>query len=172
MENKKEIYIAGGCYWGTEHFMRKIKGVLDTTVGFANGNVENPTYKQVCSEETGFAETVKVIYDANIAPLHFLLDLYYKIIDPTSIDKQGEDAGVQYRTGIYYTNNEDKAIIENSIKDLQKNYDKPIAIQVEPLRNFYAAEEEHQDYLMKNPNGYCHVNLSMFPIAENAEYNG
>ncbi len=153
----KTIYLAGGCYWGTEKYLSNIKGVVETTVGFANGNTENPSYEQVKHENTGHAETVKTSYDDEICPLEALLTLFYKIIDPTSLDEQGEDVGHQYRTGIYYINDEDREICEKSLKELQKNYTESVKIECLPLENFYTAEEYHQKYLDKNPNGYCHV---------------
>lgn len=167
--NTKTIYLAGGCYWGTEHFLKQIQGVRNTTVGFANGNCENPTYEQVCQHTTGFAETVKVEYDADQVSLDFLLSLYYKTIDPTSINKQGEDCGDQYRTGIYYTNDSDLPVIQASVAELAQHYDKPIAIEVMPLRNYYAAHEAHQDYLDKNPQGYCHIDPSLFELARKSK---
>lgn len=167
--NKKEIYLAGGCYWGVEKYLSNIKGVLETTVGFANGNTDYPTYEQVRYENTGHAETVKVIYDKDQLPLPILLKLFYKIIDPTSVDKQGEDEGHQYRTGIYFTDPSDKSIILESLSQLKQQLEqnancertsKPLAIEAEPLMHFYNAEEYHQKYLDKNPNGYCHVPLA------------
>lgn len=160
----KTIYLAGGCYWGTEHFLKQIHGVLDTTVGFANGNVPNPTYKQVCTHTTGFAETVCVHYD-DVA-LEQLLELYFMTIDPTSVNRQGEDEGDQYRTGIYYTDPADLPVIQQSISQLAQRYEAPIVIEVEPLRNFYPAHDDHQDYLDKNPHGYCHINPELFSIAK------
>lgn len=167
--NERVIYLAGGCYWGTEHFMKQIDGVIDTTVGFANGNCENPTYEQVCQHTTGFAETVKVVYDADKVSLPFFLDLYYKIIDPTAVNHQGEDFGDQYRTGVYYTDEAERPVIEASIKDLSQYYEAPIAIEVLPLRNYYPAHEAHQDYLDKNPKGYCHVSPELFAMARKAK---
>lgn len=155
--NQREIYLAGGCYWGTEKYMSSVKGVLKTEVGFANGKTEHPTYQQVCKENTDHAETVYVTYDADVLPLKTLLSLFWKIIDPTSINQQGEDIGRQYRTGVYYCCPEDREVIRTSIDELQKNYDKPIAVEVCPLEQFWPAEEYHQKYLDKNPNGYCHV---------------
>lgn len=155
--NQREIYLAGGCYWGTEKYMSSVKGVLKTEVGFANGKTEHPTYQQVCKENTDHAETVHVTYDADALPLKTLLSLFWKIIDPTSINQQGEDIGHQYRTGVYYCCPEDREVIRTSIDELQKNYDKPIAVEVCPLEQFWPAEEYHQKYLDKNPNGYCHV---------------
>lgn len=168
MENLSEIYFAGGCFWGTEHFMKQIRGVKRTEVGYANGHTENPTYKQVCTGNTGFAETVKVVYDPREVDLNLLLDLYFKTIDPTSLNKQGGDQGSQYRTGIYYTNKSDLPIIEAAIKKLAREYPKPIVVEVEPLSNFYEAEDYHQDYLDKNVGGYCHINPALFEYARNA----
>ena len=163
---KKEIYLAGGCFWGTEHYFQKIKGVLSTKVGYANGNTLNPTYEEVCHKNTGHAETVKVIYDSDIISLPFLLELYYDVINPVSINRQGGDTGVQYRTGIYFVENRDREIIEHSISKLQKNYHEKIAIEVKPLEHFFAAEEYHQKYLDKNPAGYCHIGKEKFNKAE------
>ena len=157
MKDKAEIYLAGGCFWGTEHFLKQIRGVEQTEVGYANSQVPNPTYKEVCTGNTGAVETVKVVYDPRTVDLDLLLDLYFQTIDPTSVNRQGGDSGLQYRTGIYYIDKDDAPVIEAAIKDLAKDYAKPIAIEVMPLVNFYAAEEYHQDYLEKNPNGYCHI---------------
>lgn len=168
MKNESEIYFAGGCFWGTEHFLKQIRGVKSTEVGYANGNKANPTYQQVCSGNTHFAETVKVEYDPQEVDLKLLIDLYFKTIDPTSIDRQGNDRGSQYRTGIYYTNAADLPIIESAVKELAKNYSKPIVVEVKPLSNFYEAELYHQDYLDKNPGGYCHINPALFEMARKA----
>ncbi len=169
--NKSEIYLAGGCFWGTEHYMKQIEGVEKTSVGYANGEIENPTYEQVCSHKTNSVETVKVEYNREIAPLGFLLDLYFKTIDPTSLNQQGGDRGSQYRTGIYYSNQNDLPIIKKAIGELQERYDKKIMIEVEELKNFYPAEYYHQDYLENNPNGYCHINPKLFEEAKNAKYD-
>jgi len=165
MGKESTIYLAGGCFWGTEHFMKQINGVIDTEVGYANGNTENPTYQQVCSHTTGFAETVKVTYDTEAVSLKTLLDLYFMTIDPTSINRQGGDSGDQYRTGIYYADKEDLSVIKAQITELRKKYDKPIFIEVQALKNFYKAEEYHQDYLGKNVGGYCHIRPELFNIA-------
>lgn len=164
----KTIYLAGGCFWGTEHFMKMIHGVESAEVGYANSNVPDPTYREVCTGRTGAAETVKVVYDANEVSLPFLLNLYYKTIDPTSLNKQGNDRGTQYRTGIYYTDPAERPVIEKSLEELQKNYSKPLAIEVGPLENFYPAEDYHQDYLENNPGGYCHISPSLFRLAREA----
>lgn len=165
----KEIYFAGGCFWGTEHFFKQVKGVVNTEVGYANGNTKNPTYEEVCSAETGFAETVKVVYNPKVISLNFLMDLYFKTIDPTSLNKQGGDIGTQYRTGIYYTDKNDKQKIQEALEKLAKNFSNPIVIENEPLKNFYNAENYHQDYLEKNPTGYCHISPALFEIARNAK---
>ncbi|WMJ83691.1 peptide-methionine (R)-S-oxide reductase MsrB [Oscillospiraceae bacterium LTW-04] len=166
-----EIYLAGGCFWGMEKYLAAINGVQATKVGYANGNTENPTYDEVCHQNTGHSETVYVIYDAKILPLEFLLELYYQAIDPVSYNRQGGDIGAQYRTGIYYVNEEERSVIENSITRLQSRYSKPIAIEVMPLRNFTPAEEYHQNYLNKNPGGYCHIGKDQFEKAAKALVN-
>ncbi len=155
----KSIYLAGGCFWGVEAFLQRQAGVQDTTVGYANGKTENPTYEQVCRENTGHAEAVLVEYDEQQLPLPRLLQKFWSIIDPTVLNRQGPDRGVQYRTGIYYTDAADLDLIKQSLADEQGRYQRPIVTEVEPLRNFYPAEEYHQDYLQKNPNGYCHIKL-------------
>lgn len=164
----KEIYLAGGCFWGTEKYFSLIKGIVSTEVGYANGNTENPTYEDVCYRKTGHAETVKVLYNPDEISLEFILKLYFDVIDPLSKNRQGNDVGTQYRSGIYYTDDRDREIILNSINELQKKYDKPIAIEVMPLKNYYAAEEYHQKYLDKNPNGYCHISRDKYQKAKNA----
>lgn len=165
----KEIYLAGGCFWGTEHFFKQIEGVLETEVGFANGHTENPTYKEVYTDETGFAETVYVKFDSDVVSLEFLLNMFFKAIDPTSLNKQGEDEGTRYRTGVYYTNADDLAIIEKVFTQEQQKFDEPLAVEKLPLQNYYSAEEYHQDYLDKNPTGYCHLPLSLFEFARQAK---
>lgn len=157
----KQIYLAGGCYWGVEKFIANIQGVQETEVGFANGNTEAPTYQQVRYENTGHAETVRVVYDPELVPLPQLLKLFYKIIDPTTVDQQGEDIGHQYRTGIYYTDAADGETAQASLRELASGYDKPLAVECCPLEHFYSAEEYHQKYLDKNPTGYCHVPFAL-----------
>lgn len=168
----KEIYLAGGCFWGTEHFFKQIDGVLETKVGFANGHTENPTYKEVCTDTTGFAETVYIKYDETKISLEFLLNMYFKAIDPVSVNKQGGDRGTQYRTGVYYTSEDQLPVIEKVFEQQQKELAQPIAVEIKALQNFYTAEEYHQDYLDKNPNGYCHLPLSLFEFAKNAKDKG
>ncbi len=163
----KEIYLAGGCFWGIEHLIKQLDGVIDTTTGFANGNPDiiAPTYEQVYTDTTGFAETVRVVYDPSIIGLDTLLGIFMIAIDPTSLNKQGEDEGTRYRTGIYYTDTEDLDFIRRKIDEVAQRYNKPIVVEVEPLREFYAADERHQDYLDKNPGGYCHISPELFDLA-------
>lgn len=164
----KDIYLAGGCFWGTEHYFKQVQGVENTEVGYANGHIDNPTYEQVCTDRTGFAETVHVRYDPTIGNLDFILDLYFKAIDPTSLNQQGHDHGTQYRTGIYYTDSSDLPVIKRAMAELQRQYNEPLEVEVKPLANFYTAEEYHQDYLDKNPQGYCHLPQSLFEEARKA----
>ncbi len=153
------IYLAGGCFWGVEEYMHRIPGVYDSSSGYANGNTENPTYEDVIYSNTGHAETVKVIYDSKEVSLEELLIRFFEVVDPTSLNKQGNDVGSQYRSGVYYENEEDKLIIDKVIQGLKSEYEKEIVVEVLPLENYYPAEEYHQDYLVKNPNGYCHIDL-------------
>ena len=168
MEKESVIFLAGGCFWGTEHYLKMINGIIKTEVGFANGTTENPSYRDVCDKNTGHAETVKVTYDPKTVTLRNLLNIFFKAIDPTSINKQGEDEGTQYRTGIYYIEEADVPIIKEAINDLSTHYKKPIATEVLPIDNFYTAEEYHQNYLFKNPTGYCHLPQALFDYAKNA----
>lgn len=172
MEERKEIYFAGGCFWGTEHFMKQINGVESTQVGYANGHTQHPTYREVCTDQTGFAETVKVVYDPQAVKLDLLIDLFFKTIDPTSVNRQGNDRGSQYRTGIYYTDKEDLPLIEAVVQSQAKHYSKPLAVEIKPLENFYPAEDYHQDYLDKNPGGYCHIHPALFELARKANVSG
>ena len=165
----KEIYLAGGCFWGTEHFFKQIQGVMKTEVGFANGNTQNPTYKEVYTDTTGFAETVHIDYDENVVSLEFLLNMFFVAIDPTSLNKQGHDEGTRYRTGIYYSDESQLDAIRKVMSEQQEKYEKPIVVEVEPLKNFYPADEYHRDYLDKNPNGYCHLPLELFEYARKAK---
>ncbi|BAH05345.1 peptide-methionine (S)-S-oxide reductase MsrA [Clostridium kluyveri] len=153
----KKIVLAGGCFWGIQAYFDNKKGILSTKVGYANGNGENPSYEEVCNEDTGFAEACLLEYNAGVITLEELLELYWRIIDPTIVNRQGNDMGNQYRTGIYYIDEEDVEIIEKSREKQQKNYNKKIVTEILPLKNFYDAEEYHQKYLEKNPGGYCHI---------------
>lgn len=168
----KEIYLAGGCFWGTEHFFKQIRGVIETEVGFANGHTENPTYQEVYTDKTGFAETVLVKYNPDVVSLEFLLQMFFVAIDPTSLNKQGHDEGTRYRTGIYYTDSADLAIINKVYDAEQQKYSQPFAVERLPLENYYPAEDYHQDYLDKNPDGYCHLPLELFEFARKANQAG
>lgn len=158
----KQIYLAGGCFWGTEKYLSLIPGVQCTEVGYANGADSRPTYEDVCYRNSGHAETVRVAYDPVVIELPRLLSLFYRAIDPTSINRQGADRGTQYRTGIYYADERDLPLIRQSLEELQKNYNKPLAVECEPLKNYYPAEEYHQKYLDKNPGAYCHIGPAVF----------
>ena len=161
----RRVVLAGGCFWGTQDYLKQIHGVVSTSVGYANGLVENPTYELVCTGRTGYVEAVDIMYDPSIISLGFLLDVFYESIDPVSINKQGGDVGPQYRTGIYYVEAPDRDVIVASLRKLQEKFDKKIAIEVEPLKNYYRAEDYHQDYLDKNPNGYCHISAGKLDYA-------
>ena len=164
----KEIYLAGGCFWGVERYFSQVEGVLETTVGYANGTGDSPSYEQVCQGDRGFAETVRLVYDPRKAPLLFLLRLYFAAIDPTLLNRQGNDQGVQYRTGIYYTDPTDELPARQALAKEQEKYDQPLAVELLPLANFYPAEEYHQRYLVKNPGGYCHLGPALFAQAKAA----
>ena len=153
-----EIYLAGGCFWGLEAYFAAIGGVLNAESGYANGDSENPSYQQVCNG-SGHAETVKVSYDASQINLATLLEYYFRVIDPTSLNRQGNDRGVQYRTGIYYTDAHQKLIIDAAMAREQQKWQQPLLVEVQPLQNYYPAEAYHQHYLEKNPGGYCHIDL-------------
>lgn len=162
------VYFAGGCFWGLEKYFSLVTGVAATDVGYANGTTDSPSYKEVCTGRTGHAETVRVEYDPAVAPLPFLLEVFYEAIDPVAVNRQGNDIGTQYRTGIYYTDPAEQDVIDRSIAELQTRYDRPIAIEVAPLANYTSAESYHQDYLVANPGGYCHIGRAEFEFAENA----
>ena len=152
----KTVYLAGGCFWGTQKFFDQFAGVLETEVGYANGPTANPSYQNVCAG-SGHAETVRIVYDENVVSLTRLLDWYFLTIDPTAYHRQGMDMGVQDRTGIYYTDPADLPEIEERFKSEQAKYKAKLQVEVQPLENFYPAEEYHQKYLEKNPGGYCHI---------------
>ena len=168
----KDIYLAGGCFWGIEAYVEKIPGVLDAVSGYANGNTENPSYEDLVYHNSGHAETVKVTYDPDEISLKTLLKYYLRVVDPTSLNKQGNDRGTQYRSGVYYTDEADKQIIEEVLKKEQNSYQAPIVVEVLPLKQFFKAEEYHQDYLKKNPTGYCHIDLNKAsePIIDEDKY--
>lgn len=157
--NYQTIYLAGGCFWGTEKFFRQFDGIIETEVGYANGPAQEasaPTYEEVCMS-SGHAETVRIVYDPAVIPLRKLLDYYFMAIDPVSVNRQGNDVGIQYRTGIYYTDKDQKQIAEEKLSEISKELGCPSAVELLPISNFYPAEEYHQRYLDKNPGGYCHI---------------
>ena len=160
---KNTIYFAAGCFWGSELFFKQFDGVLDTQVGYANGPTADPTYKDVCND-SGHAETVKIDYDPAVISLEKLIDYYFMIIDPLSVNKQGGDIGVQYRTGIYYVSEDQRLIAEKKMAELSAKLGQKLAVELLPLQNFYPAEEYHQDYLNKNPGGYCHIPQRMMHL--------
>lgn len=157
--------MAGGCFWGTEHYFKQIEGVLETETGFANGNTENPTYEEVYTDTIGYAETVKVVYDETKVSLGFLIDMFFHAIDPTLLNRQGHDEGTRYRTGVYYTDEVELPVIKRVFEEKQKLYTQPIVTEIAPLRNFFPADEYHQDYLDKHPDGYCHLPVELFEFA-------
>jgi len=165
VSHDKQIYLAGGCFWGVEKYLSLIPGVLETEAGYANGRTPNPSYEDVCTGLTGFAETVRVKYDSVRIGLTEILELFYQVIDPTSVNRQGNDIGEQYKTGIYYADEADKPIISGSLILLGESLNKPVAIELKKLENFYPAESYHQEYLDKNPGGYCHISRSHFDAA-------
>lgn len=155
----REIYFAGGCFWGVEEYFSRIPGVLEVTSGYANGTKADPSYKEVCSGQTGHAETVKIVYDPTKVSLRTLTRQFFKIIDPLSVNRQGNDVGSQYRTGLFYKEDQDQEILAQVMAEVQKKYHRKLAVELLPLKNFYKAEEYHQDYLRKNPYGYCHISF-------------
>lgn len=164
----KSIYFAGGCFWGTEYFFKQIEGVTFTETGYANGSTPDPTYRQVYTDTTGYAETVHVEYDNDVIDLEFLVRMFFKAIDPTSLNRQGEDVGTRYRTGIYYTDAEELPCIKKIYDEIGRQYESTLVVELEPLKNFYRAEDYHQDYLENNPDGYCHLPLELFEFARKA----
>lgn len=165
----RTIYLAGGCFWGVEAYFERIDGVIDAVSGYANGRTENPSYEDVIYRNTGHAETVKVTYNPDKLSLDDILLYYFRIIDPTSLNKQGNDRGTQYRAGVYSTDASEQKVVAAALAKLQQSHKKPIVVENTRLENFYVAEEYHQDYLAKNPNGYCHVDLNKAdePLPEN-----
>ena len=155
------IYLAGGCFWGMQKFIDQFDGVTETEVGYANGPDQAPSYQEVCSN-SGHAETVRIAYDPARISLKELLEYYFLVIDPLSVNRQGGDCGIQYRTGIYYTDADQLPQIEAVCREVEKKVGAKLAVELQPLRNFFPAEEYHQKYLDKNPGGYCHIPASFF----------
>jgi len=165
-----EIYLAGGCFWGLEEYFSRISGVLQTSVGYANGQVETTNYQLI--KETDHAETVQVIYDEKAVSLREILLYYFRVIDPLSVNQQGNDRGRQYRTGIYYKDEEDLPTIYALVQEQERMLGRKIAVEVEKLRHYILAEDYHQDYLKKNPGGYCHIDVrdADKPLIDAANY--
>ena len=165
-----EIYLAGGCFWGLEEYFSRIEGVEETTVGYANGQVESTNYQLI--HQTDHAETVHLVYDEKRVSLREILLYFFRVIDPLSVNKQGNDVGRQYRTGVYYTDQADKAVIEQVFAEQEKQLGQKIAVELEPLRHYVLAEDYHQDYLKKNPGGYCHINVNdaYQPLVDPGQY--
>lgn len=165
-----EIYLAGGCFWGLEEYFSRISGVLQTSVGYANGQVETTNYQLI--KETDHAETVQVIYDEKVVSLREILLYYFRVIDPLSVNQQGNDRGRQYRTGIYYLDEEDFPSIHTVVREQELLIGRKIAVEVEKLRHYILAEDYHQDYLKKNPGGYCHIDVrdAEKPLIDAANY--
>lgn len=170
----RTIYFAGGCFWGTQHYFKQIHGVHHTQAGYANGQLPQgqpdyaPTYQEVYTDKTGFVETVRVEYDPKRVSLQRLTELFFHSIDPTSLNRQGNDVGTRYRTGIYYQNPDDLYLIHSVYERIQASTPMPLAVEVLPLSSYFPAEEYHQDYLEKKPDGYCHLPFSLMEMAHHA----
>ncbi|MBQ7736647.1 MAG: peptide-methionine (S)-S-oxide reductase MsrA [Oscillospiraceae bacterium] len=161
----KTIYLAGGCFWGMQRFFDQFEGVLSTEVGYANGPDAAPSYQEVC-HDSGHAETLRIDYDESVVSLGELLDDYFLVIDPLSVNRQGGDTGIQYRTGIYYIDPADLPAIRERWDREAEKLGQPLAVEVGPLKNFFSAEEYHQKYLEKNPGGYCHIGPEYFTLGK------
>ena len=162
------IYLAGGCFWGMQKFIDQFDGVTETEVGYANGPDRAPSYQEVC-KSSGHAETVRIAYDPKKISLTQLLEYYFLVIDPLSVNRQGGDCGIQYRTGIYYTDPGQLQEIEAVYRAEEKKTGAKLAVELMPLKNFFPAEEYHQKYLDKNPGGYCHIPARFFSLEQNRE---
>lgn len=167
------LYLAGGCFWGVQHYIKQINGVTSSSCGYANSIIENPTYEQVCSHTTKAVECVKITFDEKQTSLETILRAFFNIINPCSVNKQGEDEGSQYRSGIYVdVENQNLLVnIEKYIENnVQPNYNQKVVTEVLVIENYYLAEQYHQNYLDKNPNGYCHINVEE-ALKEFKKYN-
>ncbi len=164
----KTIFLAGGCFWGVQRFFDQFDGVIRTEVGYANGPEEAPSYQDVCAS-SGHAETVRIDYDPAVLSLTGLLKYYFMVIDPLSVNRQGNDRGIQYRTGIYYTDEEQLPEIDAVYQAQEEEAGQKLAVELEKLKNFFSAEEYHQKYLDKNPGGYCHIPRNMFTLQQQSK---
>ena len=165
-EKQQVIYLAGGCFWGVEAYISRLKGVNNTEVGYANGRDLSPTYEKVCTGKTGHAETVKATYNPRIISLDEILESFFRIIDPFALNRQGADIGTQYRTGIYWQEESQKETVINFLREKQSKTSKKIVVEARAIGNFYPAEMYHQKYLERNPQGYCHVDLDLIDVQE------
>ena len=161
-EELKVAIFAGGCFWGVEEAFLNVPGVVSTTVGYAGGTTDNPTYRQVCTGRTGHAEAIEIRYDPEVADYNQLLEVFWAVHDPTQVNRQGNDVGTQYRSVIFFHDAEQERKAKAAIKKLEESgkYKKPIATELLPATKFWPAEEYHQKYLQVNPGGYCHVNMN------------
>lgn len=157
----KDIYIAGGCFWGVQAYFDLIKGVVFTQVGYANGNMKNPRYEDLLSHRATHAETLHIQYDESIITLEQIILHMLRFVNPISVDKQGGDVGHQYRSGVYYKDENDRQVILDCFAKKEQEMEEKFVIEIKPLENFYPAEDYHQKYLESNPHGYCHVNLNL-----------
>lgn len=157
---QQTIYLAGGCFWGVQGYFDQLKGVIESQVGYANSQIESPTYEQVCSGATNAVETLKLTFDEKILSLEEVLARFFSVIDPFALNYQGNDIGTQYRSGIYTQDSKMLEAIQKFVESYQKKLPRTIVTEVGELNNFYVAESYHQKYLMKNPQGYCHIDLS------------
>ena len=164
----RTIYLAGGCFWGMQKFFVQFDGVIYTKVGYANGPDKAPSYQDVC-KSSGHAETVRIDYDPGRIPLKHLLAYYFLVIDPLSVNRQGNDRGIQYRTGIYYTDDSQLLEIREVYQAEEEKAGAKLAVELEPLQNFFPAEEYHQKYLDKNPGGYCHIPSRYFDLKQSSQ---
>lgn len=162
----KVITVAGGCFWGVEEYFNRLKGIVNTSVGYANGNSEEVTYKEVCTGKTGHVEAVMLFYNHAVISLEDIVNHLFRIIDPTLLNQQGNDIGTQYRTGIYTQDEEELERIKIVVDSYQKEFDKNLVVEILPLENFVKAEDYHQNYLINNPGGYCHVDFSVIKQEE------
>jgi peptide methionine sulfoxide reductase msrA/msrB len=155
----KTLLLAGGCFWGVEAYYQQIPGVIDTSVGYADGPFPQPSYEQVCAA-SGHVEAVAITYDSSVVSLATLVEHFFNIVDPTALHRQGPDVGQQYRSGFYNLTAEEEGYIRSVFAKKQAQYTKPIVVEIKHNVRYDEAEGYHQDYLKKNPNGYCHVNLN------------
>lgn len=167
----KTIVFAGGCFWGVENYFKRIPGVESTLVGYINGNYKFPTYEMVCSGITGHTEACRIEYDETRTNLFILLEHFFFIVDPTTLNKQGMDQGTQYRSGIYYYDEQDKQTIEEYVDIIKDCYHDPIVVEVLPAQEFWEAEDYHQSYLDNNPNGYCHIMPYKYALINKVDQN-